>query len=282
MSIQSYFYEFKRYLALVNQTGLWGAIVCKRLPQVLINLLSNLGWNLDNTLVAVTLKGYPHPIWMRYQSSDPRVFLQMFVSQEYGCLRPIDSPQLIVDCGANVGYSALYFLNRYPHAHLIAIEPDSDNFKLCEKNLAPYRDRVTLINAGVWSHSTGLVVCRGNYRDGLSWSIQVREAQENETPDLLAVDLDSVLQQSGFEAIDLLKMDVERSETVIFSAHYEQWLAKVKNLVIELHDEECKRIFFKAMTPYTYDVTTADEVTVCENIQPQKALQPLAPQPLFQ
>src|ERR1700722_1799095 len=47
-------------------------------------------------------------------SSDMDVFNQIFVEDEYACVRDIDSPALIFDLGANVGYSTAYFLNAFP------------------------------------------------------------------------------------------------------------------------------------------------------------------------
>jgi FkbM family methyltransferase len=41
---------------------------------------------------------------------------------------------LIVDCGANIGASVLWFHARYPEAHIVAVEPAPDNFALLERN----------------------------------------------------------------------------------------------------------------------------------------------------
>ncbi|AWN35458.1 FkbM family methyltransferase [Methylobacterium radiodurans] len=42
---------------------------------------------------------------------------------------------LIIDAGANVGVTALYFKLRYPDATIVAIEPQDENFALLQKNL---------------------------------------------------------------------------------------------------------------------------------------------------
>src|SRR5258705_10276569 len=43
---------------------------------------------------------------------------------------------LIVDCGANIGCSVLWFNARYPKAHIVAVEPAPDNFELLRANCA--------------------------------------------------------------------------------------------------------------------------------------------------
>src|ERR1700733_12545752 len=42
----------------------------------------------------------------RAGTSDQRVFNQIFVKREYQCLDDVASADLILDCGANVGYSS--------------------------------------------------------------------------------------------------------------------------------------------------------------------------------
>jgi FkbM family methyltransferase len=43
---------------------------------------------------------------------------------------------LIIDCGANIGASVLWFSARYPKAQILAVEPAPDNFVLLQKNCA--------------------------------------------------------------------------------------------------------------------------------------------------
>ena len=204
------------------------------------------------------------PLHCRLNSSDPFVFGQVFLEKEYAVLENLKNVRLIIDCGANVGYSAAYFLTLYPEAHLIAVEPDSANFAILERNLKPYGTRVKLVKAGIWSHKTGLTVCRSSYRDGAEWAVQVRASLPGETPDVEAIDIGTLLGESGFEQIDMLKIDIERSETVVFSDHYEEWLGKTRNIAIELHDEECERIFHSAIAGYPFTVTHNENVYLCK------------------
>ena len=45
-------------------------------------------------------------------------------------LLPPERVRVILDCGANVGITALYFAWRYPNARIFCIEPDDQNFEL--------------------------------------------------------------------------------------------------------------------------------------------------------
>ncbi|MFB8791750.1 MAG: FkbM family methyltransferase [Potamolinea sp.] len=266
----SFLSKFRTVYDLFINTGLWGVITYKSLPKPLSVVLSKLGLELKNrAYYEIHVKGYKYPVIFRYGSSDSPVLYQSLVREEYSCLEPSEDPKLIIDCGANVGYSSIFFINKYANAHVIAIEPDNDNFKVCEKNLHPYRERVSLIHSGIWSHKVGLTVCRGEKEESLEWEAQVRESKEGETPDISATDISSLLEGSGFNTIDILKMDVEKAEAIIFAKNYENWLSKVKNIVIELHNEECEKVFFNALSRYKYDLSRAGELTVCKNILPK-------------
>jgi FkbM family methyltransferase len=205
-----------------------------------------------------------HPLNCRAATSDLDVFGQIFVQREYRCLDDIRSAGLIIDCGANVGYSSAYFLTRYPSSSVICIEPDPGNFKALKSNLKPYEGRVTSLNSAVWSARTGLVLSEEPFGDGREWARTVREARADEQPTLLAVDIGTLIRESGRERVSILKIDVEGAEEVIFSSNYGEWIDKVDNLVIELHGERCETVFHQAIAGRGYVVSRCDDLTVCK------------------
>jgi FkbM family methyltransferase len=217
-------------------------------------LVPNLGWKQacifktqefrqslfnDTENYVLTAKDSQFPLVCRPNTSDMEAFEQIFIQKEYSDLDDLPSVDLIIDCGANVGYASAYFLTRFPECRAICIEPDLSNFMVLEQNLAPYKDRVKSIRSGIWSHSTGLKILETPYRDGKEWSVQVRESNLDETPEMQAIDLGTLLQESGCDKISVLKMDIEGAEAVVFSKNYESWLPFVDNMAIELHDDSC-------------------------------------------
>jgi FkbM family methyltransferase len=204
-----------------------------------------------------------YPLCCRPGTSDRSVYHQVFVDNEYACLDEIRSPELIIDCGANVGYSAAYFLSRFPNALLIAIEPDSGNYATLRKNVARYGKRVRTIRAGVWSRPCGLKVDRTGYRDSRDWAVQVRECATGEFPDVPGISIDDVLAQSGCDRISILKIDIERSELEVFRERCHHWLERCDAIVIELHDAECERVFHRAVHPPDFVIWRYGELTVC-------------------
>lgn len=203
----------------------------------------------------LTSKHLQHPVYIRPQTSDVHVFEQIFVEREYQILDEIKNPDLIIDCGSNVGYSSAYFLSRYPAAEVIAIEPESGNFQQLAINLAPYSNRVRTIQAGVWSKSTRLALTRADM--GNEWGFQV---EEDPCGQLIALDINSILRSSGRSRISLVKIDIEGSEIEVFSSNVE-WIDSTDAIVIELHGEKCEAAFRKAIANKGFRISTWGELT---------------------
>src|SRR6266404_2057395 len=146
-----------------------------------------------------------YPLLCRPGTSDLFMFKQIFVEREYSCLDALTAADLIVDCGANVGYSSAYFLSRFPEARLVAVEPEAENFAILKQNLVPFGDRATLKQTGVWSHPCGLVLV-ADPRSFQENSRQVREARAGEIPMFHATDIGTILAESGAERISILKI----------------------------------------------------------------------------
>jgi FkbM family methyltransferase len=250
-----------RFFELVREIGLAGA-VGYALKARTYAVLQCLGFDPKRKHILVRTKDVRYPLY---------VFEQIFVKKEYSPLDDIKSPKVIVDCGAYVGYSTAYFLNKFSDVHVIAVEADRDNFLLNQKNLSHYGNRVTLLHSAIWHRNGGLMVVRGKYRDGQEWATQVRECVEGETADVSATDLLSLMDNAGLSEVDLLKIDIEGAERVIFSHGCEQWLDRVRNIAIELHDEECRTNFFNRLKPYSYDLSRSGELTICRNLRSKRA-----------
>ncbi len=187
---------------------------------------------------SLRIPGVQHPVYSRAGTSDAWVLTQVFLEREYAPLDRERNVRVAFDCGANVGYSSIYFLNQFPHCRVLAVEPDPDNLELLRINLQPYGSRVEIVIAGVWSTATRLVIVRRSE----AWATQVRAATRDEMGDLLAVDIASLMQRAGVDRVDVLKVDIEGSEAEVFSANVDTWLPKIGNLAIELQDRRCAEI----------------------------------------
>lgn len=181
--------------------------------------------------VSVHLPELAAPVWARYGTTDLGMFRQVLVDEGY-FFEPSAQPKLIIDAGANVGYASVYFANRFPAAAIIAIEPDTDNFHLLLRNTAAY-PKVRCLRAGLWSKDCFLKISNP---DASACAFRVEETMnpENAIP---AVTLTTLLESSGFDRIDILKLDIEGAEKELFSAHNSAaWVDRTDLIMIELHD----------------------------------------------
>jgi FkbM family methyltransferase len=181
----------------------------------------------------------------------------VFVDQEYAPVANIPQVKTIVDCGANIGLTSMYLLERYPNARLLAIEANPRNAEICRRNLRSYGDHASVITAGIWSRgdwdSTVPLVLDHKFGDGREWATTVKEAPSNVAPDVPGISLQAVCERVG--EIDLLKVDIEGCEAVVFAGDSEAWLPRVRNIAIELHGRDCSEIFFAALGGYNIDLS---------------------------
>ena len=205
----------------------------------------------------------PVPRVVPRHSSDLDVFSQIFVHREYRCLDDLTGVHVVIDCGANVGYSSAYFLSRFPACTVIAVEPDSGNFAAMERNLAPYGNRVRAIHSGVWAERIGLVMNEAVFRDGREWTRQVRPARPGETATMEAIDIQSLVDSCGGEPISILKIDIEGAEYEVFSSPgWRRWIDSVETLVIEVHGEDAYRATMAAFAEAGFEAEWWDELIV--------------------
>src|SRR5437660_8472821 len=70
-------------------------------------------------------------------NNDYGVAYEVFVLDYYNPVKYLPSGQakLVVDLGANVGFSTLYFLQRFQDCHVISLEPHPRHFEQAQRNL---------------------------------------------------------------------------------------------------------------------------------------------------
>jgi len=206
-------------------------------------------------LAAVIPPQGKHPVFLRRGTTDFDVFIDIFIEgKDYNVDLPF-APQLIVDCGGNIGLTAVYFKTKYPNSRVVTIEPEASNFDLLLKNTLSF-DGITAIKAGVWSKSTKLVV--KNYT-GNDFEFVTEEVASDNTESLEncveAVGLEDIRLQHGMDYIDLLKIDIEGAENELFRENYAPWLSRTCAIVIEIHNHfrsDCSSVLAKALSQHSF------------------------------
>ncbi|MDD4901399.1 MAG: FkbM family methyltransferase [Patescibacteria group bacterium] len=186
-----------------------------------------------------------HPLIIRKNTTDILIFRSIFIFKEFELPIKI-KPRFIIDGGAYTGLSSLYYSSKYPNAKIFAVEPEESNFEILEKHTRKNLN-ITRIKAGLWHKEAFLKIVNG--KTG-KWDFTVKEVAEFEPNSIKAVTIDDLLKRSGFDEIDILKLDIEGSEKELFSKNYSSWINKVNIIVIELHDwmrEGCAKSLYSAI-----------------------------------
>jgi FkbM family methyltransferase len=215
-----------------------------------------------------TSKMLDHPVLARRNTSDADIFSQILIEHEYECIPDnLNIAGLVVDLGANVGYSAAYLLSRYPKAFVFAVEPDPGNFVALQGNLKPYSGRHKAVQAAAWPHKERITFNTSHAGQGNEWARSVRAADDHAIEFVDTVSLPDILSQSGFDRISLLKIDIEGAETELFRHGVDQWIDKVDNIVIELHGDEANRAFYAVIQKQPFSIKKGENnAIVCTRL----------------
>lgn len=162
--------------------------------------------------------------------TDPFWFLhcyqELLVNEIYR-FRSKSTTPLILDCGANIGLSIIYFKYLYPDAKIIGFEPDPIIFNALTLNTGAFElDNVTLYQKAVWSSETTAVFAP----DGTVGGRLVDDGSTNSTIEVQTVRLRDWLETP----VDMLKIDIEGAEYEVLSDCQDS-LDNVDNLFVEYH-----------------------------------------------
>jgi FkbM family methyltransferase len=175
----------------------------------------------------------------------------------------LPSCERIIDLGAHIGLSSLYFLSRYPRAKLLAIEPHAGSFNLLRQNLQPWIDSGQCIplHAAVWSED-GFVAPAVSVDAWYQASFRIQPRGESEAGSIRGLSMGTLIRMSGANEIHLVKIDIEGSEAELFGSNIE-WLQEVRCLAIEFHGDSRQRISFdELMRRHGFDVVSDTGHTV--------------------
>jgi FkbM family methyltransferase len=225
----------------------------------LLRLQLNKRFN-DSSELKLTSKKLDYPVIARRGTSDLEVFNQVFIEEQYGLFPDEGCPGLIVDLGANVGYSSAYFLSRFPRAFVVSVEPDPENYDILIRNLLPYASRNLAIKAAAWSEKVSLEFNPSFSNRGAEWA---RQIQPTTSGSVEAITISEIIAMSGFQRISLLKIDIEGAERELFRSGADEWINRVDSIAIELHGEEASKSFFGAIENENFAIEESGELTLC-------------------
>ena len=182
-------------------------------------------------------------LWYRPGSSDPWAIYNHLMKprerDEYAPPRELpvarEAVRVVLDIGANVGVTALYFSQVFPNATVYAFEPAPDNFAVLAKNVANCA-RIRAFNFALGAQDATLeLYASDNPVNFGGYSLHATGSDTSKRVSIPVRNVAGVLSELSLTSIDVVKVDTEGAEWDILTAFPEAVLASAKYVTGELH-----------------------------------------------
>jgi len=141
---------------------------------------------------------------------------------------------VIIDCGANIGLSVLYFKHTHPEAVIYAFEPDTKNYNYLAENVKSYGwEKCVFIYKQLVSDTAGFEYFEELGNAGSK--IVSENAQNSNTTKIEKIRLKDFLTELNCK-IDFLKLDIEGSEFDVIPDLKELYPI-IQKMYIEFHSD---------------------------------------------
>jgi FkbM family methyltransferase len=225
----------------------------------------------DWKLLKVIRQDCPLPIFLREKTSDVGTYWDIFFKSEYN-FTACKEPEIIIDAGANIGLTSVYFANKFPHAKIIAIEPESGNFEVLLMNIKNYPN-IFSVNAALWNECGEIDILNvglgnngfmtGSESDHAILKTPVFELKNKVT----AVTVEKIMKDFNIDTVDILKIDIEGAEKEVFE-NSDLWIQKINVIIIELHErlkDGCCRVFYNKTNGFDSEWSQGDSIFLVKN-----------------
>ncbi|NNE21661.1 MAG: FkbM family methyltransferase [Rhizobiales bacterium] len=203
---------------------------------------------------SVGLANLDHPIKLRPGTNDALAVINNIVREECGQLDADFSPVSLIDAGAYIGDTSAYLLSRFPNLRSIALEPNPESYNLASQNLAPYGNRVELLDYALAGH-TGSAFISGHEMGA--------QVNSSEGVEVKTTTVDEMLDRLPGKRASILKMDVEGSEAEVFSSAPDKWLPRVDYMLVETHDAHTTQLVLGVLADNDWQVRRFRSLYYC-------------------
>ncbi|MEY8759998.1 FkbM family methyltransferase [Chryseobacterium tongliaoense] len=166
-------------------------------------------------------------LYLRTFKGDIDIFYEIFWKNAYDKHLKLlkKNPEIIVDLGAHIGMTSIYFALKYPDVKIYSIEASPENFELLKANTASFKN-ITCFHAAAHFED-------GSVNFGTQELSYNQKVSESGTP-VQALSVETFMKNNHIQQIDLLKIDIEGAEADLLSKN-NSWLQNIENIIIEIH-----------------------------------------------
>lgn len=159
-------------------------------------------------------------------------YYELFKKGVYNFRAENTSP-FIIDCGANIGLSIIYFKQKFPSAEIIAFEPDPVIYAALKNNLVANKmNDVNIINKAIWIEDTSIKFISEGGESGRL----INHNNDRNNDNVILVKTQS-LKNLLNRKVDFLKIDIEGAEYEVIKDCFDNLLF-VECLFVEYHSHK--------------------------------------------
>jgi FkbM family methyltransferase len=153
------------------------------------------------------------------------------ISAEYTRIVNAAHAPLIIDCGANIGASPIWFARVFPKAQVFALEPERHNYEILERNCRGYPNiahkqaAISCIDEMAYLEDPG----QGD------WGFRTTSSPATNGIPVPAYSIESIEKLFPEAELLLVKIDIEGGEARLFEKNL-SWVERAMVIIIELHD----------------------------------------------
>lgn len=200
-------------------------------------------------LYLIKTKGKPHAratarykgMEFTFRQCDISAIREVLLDGEYSFLKEYLETQdhpYIIDIGSHIGLFSIWTLAINPYANIVSIEASPETYDILSKNIknsGKHNFTWRAENRAAWKNT-----------DTISFSNSLESTMSHRIDDRGQVKVKGITLSDLLESvpddgqkIDIMKIDIEGAEEAFLCADENISLAKIKNLVIELHPRFC-------------------------------------------
>ena len=221
--------------------------------------------------IQIKIKNFVRSFRFRNDSlGDIGVIKQIFINEDYDIFNMVQGkklieyhkeksknlPSLIIDAGANIGASSVYFSSAYVNSFIFAIEPEIKNFKLLSFNTLGLN--IFNFHGAIDNTDRELILEDPGLSD---WGFRTKftNKAKNKLDKIKSISPPSILFHPSTKKTNplILKIDIEGGEDSLFKGDV-NWINNFPLIIIELHDwmlpfSGSSRNFIKAISKLDFD-----------------------------
>lgn len=224
--------RFRHLLVRARRTSRHGAGPAGRCAIVFwylaLPLKRRIGW-LDRRVVVLRLSILGTERRLAFSERSELVALEeILCDREYDL--PLGySPLTIIDAGANVGASVLWFAARFPSARIIALEPDPRTFRKLVVTVSGVGG-VDVVAAALAGSSGSASLFQAEQ----TWASRIVGAETTGTVTVETLSIRAVMDRFGLERVDLVKLDIEGMEWEVLP----DAVLVARDVLVEVHGDQ--------------------------------------------